>query len=235
VLCAICGSFTGCIALQQNSKHGFNDGIYQTKRFSQNKVYILKIDEDTMAVFPVIEFSDSTAIITGKRINYTTLSKKLKDNKNTHGFYRPSFDIDVMTIPVIYRPYTRGFPNQLTANFNGALFAGYRLDEYKLDYKRTPLNVYKLKVKHFGYSIGLFTGMGNTVIDGSTLGNPNFLLEYEGVLLITGLAANIAAGNFTFGISYGPDFLLDKYRNEWIYEGKPCVGFTVGLNLNSPD
>ena len=225
-------SLSGCMILRENSKHSFNDGIYQIKRFSDDKVYVLKIEEDTIAVFPVLEFKDSTAILTGKRVNYTSRQRKLRDNKASHGFYHPSFDIDVMTIPILYRPSTGGFPNQLTTNFNGALYGGYRMDEYRLNYKRTPLNIYKQNVRHIGYSAGFYAGIGNTLIDGSTLANPNFTIQYEGVLLITGIAANIAVGSFTFGISCGPDYLLDKYQKEWIYEGKTCVGFTLGLNLN---
>jgi len=70
--------FSSCTVLQENSKHKFNDGIYQTKRFSHNKVYVLKVDEDTIAVFPVLEFKDSTAILTKQRVNYSSLQKKLK-------------------------------------------------------------------------------------------------------------------------------------------------------------
>jgi hypothetical protein len=225
-------SLSGCLVLRENAKHNFNDGIYQTRQFSDNKVYVLKVDEDTIAVFPVLEFKDSTAILAGKRINYTSKQKKLRDGLVSHSFYHPSFDIDVMTIPVVYRPAAGEVPGQLTSNFNGALYGGYRMDEYRLNYKRTPLNTYKQSVKHSGYSAGLFAGLGNTFINATTLDKPNYFVDYEGVVLITGVAANVAAGNFTFGISCGPDFLLDKNSTDWIYKGKLCLGFTVGLNLN---
>ena len=220
------------MVLRQNSKYSFNDGIYQTKRFSNNKVYILRIDEDTIAVFPVLKFKDSTAILTKQRVNYTGVQKKFKDNIAVHNFYRPSFDADIMTIPMKYRPATGIMPNQLTTNFNGALFGGYRIDAYRVKYKRTPLNVYKQTVKHLGYSVGIFAGIGNTLVDNNSLKDPTINIQYEGVLLISGIAANVAVGNITFGISFGADNLLDKYHNLWIYEGKPCVGFTLGLNLN---
>ena len=223
---------SGCMILQKSSKNAFNDGIYQTKRFSHARVYVLKVDDDTIAVFPIKQFKDSTAIITKDRVNYTSLQKKFKDGKVSHAFYKPSFDLDAMTITLKYRPTVNGFPNQLTTNFNGALYGGYRIDEYKIHYKRTPLNVYKQNVKHAGYSIGLYAGIGSTLIDASTLAEPNFTLQYEGVLLITGIAANMAYENLTFGISFGPDYLLDKYHDQWIYEGKPSVGFTLGLNIN---
>jgi hypothetical protein len=219
------------MVLRENSKYAFNDGIYQTKRFSSNKVYVLKIDDDTISVFPVKRYKDSTAILTKERVNYTGVQRKFKDGKSVHNFYRPSFDLDIMTIPMKYRPKTEQLPNQLTTNFNGALFGGYRIDAYRVSYKRTPLNVFKQKVKHIGYSAGLFLGVGNTLIDENTLTRP-INTQYEGVLLITGIAANVAVGNITFGISFGTDRLMDKNQDLWIYEGKSCIGFTLGLNLN---
>lgn len=225
-------SLSSCYILHEGSKYGFNDGIYQTKVFTKNEVYVLNVAEDTIAVFPVLEFKDSTAILTKQRINYTSLQRKFKDNKVSHSFYKPTFDLDVMTIPVKYRFPIDGLPNQLTTNFNGALFGGYRVDAYKVNYKRTPLNTYKQKVKHIGYSAGLFAGIGNTLINATTLNDPNNYTEYEGVLLITGICANMAIENLTVGISLGADHLLDQNRNLWIYEGQPCIGFTLGLNIN---
>ena len=225
-------AFGSCTMMHENSKYEFNDGIYQTRRFSHHQVYVLKIDDDTIAVFPVKQFKDSTAIISSQRTKYTPMQKKFKDNKVSHIFYRPSFDIDVMTIPLKFRPAQYILPNQLTTNFNGAAFGGYRIDAYKVNYKRTPLNVYKQKVKHIGYSAGLCAGIGNTLVDDNSLRVPQTDLQYEGMILITGVAANLAVQNFTFGISFGPDFLLDKYGNRWIYQGKPAAGFTLGLDIN---
>src|ERR1700744_4945619 len=86
-------SLSGCFILHEGSKYAFNDGIYQTKVFTQNEVYVLKVDDDTIAVFPVLEFKDSTAIITKDRLNYTSLQRKFRDNKVSHTFYKPSFDL----------------------------------------------------------------------------------------------------------------------------------------------
>jgi len=223
---------SSCSLLQEGSKYGFNDGIYRTSMLKKTEVYVLRIDDDTIAVFPVLEFKDSTAVLTKQRVNYTSLQRKFKDNKISHTFYKPSFDLDVLTIPVNYRPYSGIVPNQITANFNGALFGGYRVDAYKVNYKRTPLNVYKQKVKHLGFSAGLFAGIGNTLIDGTTLNELNDDIEYEGVIFISGISANVAVEKLTVGFSFGPNYLLDENKNQWVYEGKPCIGFTLGLNIN---
>ena len=223
---------SSCVLLSQNSKYNFNDGAYRTSPLSKKQVYVLNVDEDTIAVFPIIQFPDSTAILTSRRTNFTSQQRKLRNNKATHNFYRPSFDVDAMALPLKYRPAVDGFPNQLTTNFNGALFGGYRIDAYTLKYKRTPLNMYKQEVKHFGYSAGLYVGIGSTLADASTITQPNFQLQYEGALLITGIATNIAVQNITFGITLGIDHLLDKYHKEWLYEGKPNIAFSLGLNIN---
>ncbi len=79
ILTVILTIFLGsCTVLNQNSKHAFNDGIYQTKRFSHHKVYVLKVEDDTISVFPVKEFKDSTAIITSQRVK---LYGHAKENK----------------------------------------------------------------------------------------------------------------------------------------------------------
>jgi len=217
--------------MHTGSKNSFNDGIYKTKRFYGSKVYVLRVDEDTIAVFPVLDFPDSTAILVKQRVNYTSLERKMKDNRSSYSFYKPSFDVDLMTVPLKYRPANYMLPNTLTANFNGAIYGGYRIDAYKLNYKRTPLNVYKESVKHTGYSAGLFAGIGSALIDDYSITSPAINTQYEGVLLITGVAVNVAVENLTLGLSFGTDHLLDKYHSYWVYEGKPCVGFTVGLNL----
>ncbi len=224
---------SSCLIVGKNSaKYSFSDCIYRTKKFGGHDVYVLKVDDDTISVFKVQEFKDSTAILTNQRVNYTSRQRKFKDNKMEHIFYKPSFDIDAMTIAMKYRPETKGVPNQLTTNFNGAVFAGYRVDAYHLNYKRTPLNVYKQSVKHMGYSVGLYAGLGSSLIDGTTLNDPSSAIQYEGVLLITGVAVTTAIQNITFGLSLGTDHLLDKYSSQWIYEGQPYLGFTLGLNIN---
>lgn len=70
-----------CLVLRENAKYNFNDGVYTTKRFSNDKVYVLHVDEDTLAVFPVKEYPDSTAIITARRVNYTLCSAVSKTIK----------------------------------------------------------------------------------------------------------------------------------------------------------
>ena len=227
VTCMLCS----CQLLKENSKNGFNDGIYKKTRLGKKKVYVLNIGEDTITVIPIIELKDSTILLTKQRVNYTEEQNRVKDNKLVHKYYRPSFDFDLMTITMKYRQATNNIPNQMNTNLNGALYGGYRIDEFKLKYKRTPLNSYKQTVTHIGYSVGLYAGIGSTLVYSSTLTQP-VAIDYEGVILLTGIAANLALERLTFGMSFGTDRLLDKYNDNWIYEARPYWGFVVGLNIN---
>lgn len=226
-----CILFAGCFVLKQNAKYNFNDGIYSKNKFGGDNVYVLHIDEDTIAVFGVKEYPDSTAILVKDRVTYTTMQKRLKDNKVEHVFYKPSFDVDIITIPLKFRPATYDIPNQLISSINGAVFLGYRIDEYKLSYRRTPLNKYKQTTKHLGYNIGLYAGLGSTLITSWVVRDSLLGYEYEGVALASGISTNIALDKLTFGLSFGFDYLLDRNHSVWIYQGKPCLGLTLGLDL----
>ena len=111
----------------------------------------------------------------------------------------------MFTILFKYRASVDGFPNQLNANFNGALFTGYRTDFYKLNYKETPLHISKRQVTHYGYSIGGFAGAGTARIDEYvTLNRINY--EYDGAVITTGIAAEFGFNKINFGLTYGFDF-----------------------------
>jgi len=229
-LCA----FASCAVLRNSSKYEFKDGIYKTSLIgkTRDEVYVYRVDDDTLVVCPVIEFPDSTAILVKKKTIYTGLQKKIKDGNPRHTFYKTSFDIDAITLPLMFRPATNGIPNQLLTNFNGALFLGYRSDVYIVDYERTPLNIYKQSVKHYGISTGLFLGIGSTPIDTNTTEHIHLLKDYEGAMLIYGLGINMAIENVNFDVALGLGDLLDKNRAYWIYQQKPFIGFTLGINLN---
>ena len=190
------------------------------------------VDDDTLVVCPVLEFPDSTSVLTKQKTIYTGLQKKFKDGKVQHTFFKPSFDIDAITLPLIFRPAAEGIPNQLATNFNGALFLGYRTDVYMVEYTRTPFNVYKQSVKHYGISSGLFLGISSTLIDNNSTHNTIISKDYDGVTLLYGLGVNLAVENLSFGVCLGLGDLMDRNKEYWIYESKPFIGFTLGINLN---
>lgn len=56
--------------------------------------------------------------------------------------------------------------------------------------------------------------------------------EYDGIVWSKGVATIFAVNNFTLGLAFGFDNLLDENRRIWLYESKPWAGLTFGLNLN---
>lgn len=222
-----------CSLVKESAKYKLNDGIYYTHFPQGAKVYVSVINEDSIEACPATGTKDCMVLDVAKKTYYTSsgFSRRFNGKELTRRFYRPSFDMDVLTIPFKYRPYTVGFPNQLSASFNAALYGGYRTDLYKITYKRTPLNTYKQETDHFAFGAGLVLGLGSTPVNEWNT-RPDIKMEYEGVDLITGCALITAYQNLNFGIVFGIDHLLDQNSKYWIYQGKFSLGFSVGLNLN---
>ena len=99
----------------------------------------------------------------------------------SYQFQQNTFDVDVLTIPFKFRPEVNGFPRQLSATFNAAVYLGYRSDIYNLSYKQTPLRIFKRNIIHYGYSFGLFTGIGTARIDEYVTNNA-INIQYDGAV-----------------------------------------------------
>lgn len=221
---------SSCSVLQKTRKKEFNDGFYtQHVNNKKQKVYIDIVD-DTIRIH-------QTRILNHKRIIDTTavlcfFQKEIKtDFKHTTSFNKASFDIDFFTIPLKYRPNQNDIPAQLNTTLNGAVYFGFRIDNYILNYIPNPLGKSDRHFNHFGFSFGIFTGLGNTFMSPT---NTNNILqqEYDGIVWSKGIAGIFAINNFTVGLAFGFDNLLDKNKKIWNYEGKPWLGLAFGLNLN---
>lgn len=145
-------------------------------------------------------------------------------------FVKKSLDIDVMSIGFKYRPSSQGFPRQLNANFNGNVFLGYRIDRFWLDFKKTPAGI-KKQLYHKAITLGTFGGIGSSFISPWTTNNRT-TDEYDGFILSRGVATMIGVNTLTVGVGVGWDYLTDRDKSIWIYQNKPWVGLTVGLNIN---
>lgn len=219
---------SGCGALSHSQKYHLRSGLYKNKSFSKKaeKVYVdnrgdsilvYKVDETMQS----IDSTKSKIIITEKNQNTRIFSPV---------FRRTSFDLDFLTIPFKYRTAQKDFPQQLNANLNGAVFVGFRTDICKLKYKVNTLQQQR-QITHYGISIGVFTGFGSAAINPSVT-DRKIKEEYEGVVWLKGIAAIIGINNFTVGLAIGFDDLLDSNKRFWIYQKKPWLGLTFGLNLN---
>ncbi|MFW0717468.1 hypothetical protein [Pedobacter sp. N23S346] len=144
--------------------------------------------------------------------------------------YRYTFDIDVLTVPFKIRPGVNGFPEQLNANFDAALYLGRRRDSYTIQKTRKGRSL-KTKMTGVGYGYGGFIGIGSVTMN-PFVTNQYIDYEYDGFVINGGIAGIYDAKKFNLGIAIGADFLVDKNRKSWIYQGKPWIGVLFGINLN---
>lgn len=220
---------TSCNVFKKTAKQGLTNGVYTQKmNHEKEKVYIHVADEN-IHIYPTISKENTLlADTTKKHRTYTFLQKKL-DNKAS--LSKTSLDFDLLTIPIKFRFAQQSVPPQMNTNINGALFIGYRTDKYTLDYQTNPLQISERKLTHVGYSVGLFSGIGNTLMSPT---NSNNILsqEYDAVVWSKGIAGIFGINNFTLGLTVGFDNLLDKNSGSWIYKSKPWLGLSFGLNLN---
>jgi len=218
-----------CGPIRESSKYQFTEGFYTIKSDNRKeRVYVLT-GTDSIKVF-------STTALNRKVIDTTQQYQIIFPPVKPIGFTKTSFarktlDLDVLTVLFKYRPSTENFPPQFNATFNGAIYLGYRTDVYQLQYHQTPLHVFKREINHFGYSAGIFTGLGTARIDEYVTNNA-IAIQYDGLVNLSGIAFIAALNKLTAGVTLGVDHLLDKNHAVWVNNGKIWIGLSVGLNLN---
>ena len=231
LLFAVVYLFTSCSPFRASPKYGFAEGYYKARLNDSrpNAVYVVP-SADTIKVYIAKENRNETIdSVKGLQIAYPQINEPSKTgNRN---FIKNTLDVDVLTIPFKFRPSVNGFPRQLNASFNGAVYIGFRSDRYRLYYKRTPLGINKREVTHFGYSFGLFTGIGTARIDEYVTNNA-IAIQYDGAVHLAGIAFIVAVENIGVGLALGIDHLLDKNHRFWVNQQKPWLGLSFGLNLN---
>lgn len=216
--------------IRKSPKTEFTDAFYTQKTDTKNQIVYLNIEDDVLQVHP-------TKLQNGLRIIDTTGTSQLyqkemnSEFKNVLSFTKQTLDIDFLTIPLKYRPTQSGVPPQLTTNLNGAVYLGFRNDKYQVSYLENPLKKSDRNINHYGFSVGAFSGFGNTAMTPTTTNN-YLTTEYDGIVWSKGVSGIIAINNFTLGLAVGFDNLVDKNRPFWIYENKTWFGLAFGLNLN---
>lgn len=204
---------TSCSSLISLKKHELQDDTYvfKQKGESRQKAEVV-VDGDSVR----ITTSAGNAISPQPGVNQL--------------FLKSSFDLDIIAVAFKFRPASQNLPRQLNTDFNGNVYMGYRVDRFLIKPVKT-LSGIKKKNYHSGFSIGGFAGIGSTFISPWTTNNqqPD---EYEGFILSRGVSGLVAINSLTVGIGVGWDYLTDRDKNIWIYQNKPWVGLTLGLNLN---
>jgi hypothetical protein len=143
---------------------------------------------------------------------------------------RVTFDLDVLTIPFKIRPSVAGFPEQLNANFNAAMYFGRRVDRFTIETDRKGRSA-KTHLRGTGYGYGGFIGLGSEAVN-PYVTRQRIDYEYDGFVINGGVAGIYDAKRFNLGLALGADFLIDRNRRDWIYQGKPWIGVLFGINLN---
>ncbi len=204
-----------CDVIRNTPKFGLQDGVYE---LNKQPVFIENLE-------------DTLLISTTKGAFIQALPTIISKNQNLITFQKSTFDVDVLAIPVKFRASQSAIPTQLTSEINGALYVGKRKDYFQISYHKTRTNRFKRTLDHYGFSVGGFVGLGNSLVN-SNLSQGKIVNEYQGITFSKGIAGIIAINNFTLGVAYGFDQLLDSNASNWIYNQKPWVGLALGLNLN---
>lgn len=215
-----------CSTFEKASIHGLNSGYYKLK--SENKVQDVYLDvtSDKIDVYHKKEkMSDGDKFL-------SILPEPVDDPlKAPIIFKKQGLDIDITSILLKYRPSVYGLPGQLTSDFNAAVYAGWRFDNYKIVSERDPLGNAYNKIANHGYDFGFLAGPGVSQINAFTTQNKS-KNDYSGMIMQTGLAGFLETNTASFGMAIGFDFLLNRDKNIWIYHNKPWLGFIVGVALN---
>lgn len=222
--------FSSCSALINPAKTEFTDGFYTQTLDNRREVVYVDVDEDILQVYATVDVDGNRVIDTTGVQQYFEYEKNYEAKRLT-SFRINTFDVDFLTIPLKFRPSQAGVPPQLNTELNGAVYLGLRTDKYIVNYETNRLGKSDRVINHRGFSLGILTGIGNTFMSPTTT-DDNIVQEYDGIVWTKGIAGIFAVNAITLGFSIGFDNLLDSNRQYWIYEGKPWVGLTLGLNLN---
>lgn len=212
----------------------------QSKRLTKPASAALYLQNDTLFVELVktslpandgrpetVDVSDSTFVFF---VN-PRLGKPSVDEKSIWFRYHfTSFDADLITIPFKYRIGQQGQPPEMITTPNAAVYIGLRYDQ---GFQRNVFYHHQQRSEIRSYSIGAGGLVGltaATIRSFSTAGQ--FTDEYEGVCLSYGLAAIFGYRAVNLGLALGFDYLVDQNKTLWIYQNKPWLGVTIGLNLN---
>lgn len=219
--------FSSCTVFEKTSKHGFDSGIYsyRTQNGLTNRVY-LDVEGDSVTAFPL-----SGPILADQPLFGLSLLSPPQSGFYPEKFTKQSLDIDITTVVFKFRPGVQGLPAQFTTDFNAAMYAGWRHDNYRLQRGSPLIRKKRLEVTGRGFDAGVFAGPGTTLIS-PFVTQGEVVNEYNGMVFQFGVACFVESSVASFGIAGGMDHLFSHDRTIWIYQHKPWLGFIVGIALN---
>lgn len=218
---------SACSMVEQSSRHGFDSGYYTVKSDTEKfKKAYLDVQEDSISVF--IKKSDTLQLPAAITLYLTGADSICK---LPWSFNKQSLDIDITSILFKYRPGQKGRPSEFTADFNAALYSGWRWDYFTIRSKKDPFQNCRKTISSRGFDVGAFAGMGTTPVNPFST-NGLVADDYSGMIFQYGLAAFVETTFVSFGLSAGFDALLTPDKKSWIYQNKLWLGFVVGIALN---
>ncbi|WP_208408268.1 hypothetical protein [Dyadobacter arcticus] len=217
--------------MKDSPKFNFADGVYYTKLDGKREQVYVENTDDSISIYALKKGWQHAPIKPSQLVKQTYPQKTAVETIGANKYWQKGFDVDILTIPIKFRPSAPTFPKQFSNHLNGAVYLGYRTDVYRLAFEKDPIGRIHEKTKHYGISAGFITGFGLTPLN-SWVTNNGINIEYDGLAWSKGIAFIMGLENFTFGLVGGIDHLLDENKHLWIYQGKPYLGLAVGLNLN---
>lgn len=203
-----------CGSLRNPPKYELGTGYYSFKqKGTPFQPVFVKTTPDSVHIYPVKN---------GEKISIIPTRDEI--------FQNTGFDVDLTTAIFKYRKARVNLPRQLNVEFNGSIYLGYRIDRYQVHYSNTPAGLVKNSI-YQGITFGAFGGLGVTAVTPWTT-NYQMMDEYHGLVLTHGFASMVGLGRITGGLAIGWDYLTDRDKDIWIYQGTPWFGVIFGLNIN---
>ena len=174
-----------------------------------------------------LDRSDSASIFF---LHYNPTVNKIEERSPWFRYQTTGVDVDLFTLPFKYRFKVADQPGQLQDELNVGIHVGgrYDLGRYRTVYFRRNQ---RAEISTFSLGLGGFLCLGPARVDAfSTLGR--FQDEYYALGINYGIATIISIRSFSAGLALGFEQLTDRNRDIWIYQHKPWIGVTFGLNLN---
>ena len=221
--------FSSCVSLGKLTRHDFSSGFYKLKVHGAelSRVYT-EVIEDSIIVYPVN--SDGKGFPDFSSSRGMRVSRVKSDNY----FYKSCFtnnsiDVDLTSIIFKSRHSRDDVPNQFSADLNFAIFAGFRRDFYKIVSPVNPFHEARSYIRHIGFDLGLFAGIGSSPVN-PTVTNNNINQEYDAMIFQKGIAGFISINKMSIGLAVGFDNLLDKNKALWIYNQKSYLGLIISVS-----
>lgn len=174
-----------------------------------------------------LDQSDSLAVFF---LHYNPAPNKIEEKIPWFRYQTTGLDVDLFTLPFKFRFGTADQPGQLEDKLNVGVHVGgrYDLGRYRTVYFRRN---HRSEISTFSVGLGGFLCGGPAKVDPfSTLGR--VADEYYGLGVNYGFSTIISVRSFSAGLALGFEQLTDRNRRVWIYQHKPWLGVTLGVNLN---